>query len=333
MATQRFFIFIIGCAISTAAIFFVFKTVQWNDLLQSFKSLPLWSVPLCILFYLAGFIPRAIRSHFMLLKVETIPTVICGQAVVTGYAANNILPFRLGEFARAFYLFRKTNISYITSLCSIVAERILDGFCIVILWGLSICFFLLDNSIEINISIKLLFIISAVLFSSAILLILVLVFSKKWIVYQLSTYSNSSFSSLFSKILDAFAFYNSNSDRTKVALLSLVVWIIEGLSFVVLVAGMGIANPFAVGFFCLGLINLGILLPSAPGYVGIFQALGIMGFVVLGFRESDGLAFSLVLHASQFIPVTLMGLVIFFHHGLNLKTVLNNSKILVNDKQ
>ena len=44
-----------------------------------------------------------------------------------GYAANNLLPLRMGEFLRIFLLRRRPGISPSSSLATIAVERVLDG--------------------------------------------------------------------------------------------------------------------------------------------------------------------------------------------------------------
>ena len=47
--------------------------------------------------------------------------------VVVGYMANNLLPVRLGEVVRAYYLGERENVSKVSSLATIAVERVFDG--------------------------------------------------------------------------------------------------------------------------------------------------------------------------------------------------------------
>jgi hypothetical protein len=56
-----------------------------------------------------------------------------------------------------------------------------------------------------------------------------------------------------------------------------------------------------------GVVNLATTLPSAPGYVGTFDAPGIAVLVLYNVQEELAAAYTLVLHAALWLPVTLLG--------------------------
>ena len=65
-----------------------------------------------------------------------------------------------------------------------------------------------------------------------------------------------------------------------------------------------------------GVVNLATTLPSAPGYVGTFDAPGIEVLTLYGVREAVATAYTLVLHAALWLPVTLLGAYYMFREGL-----------------
>ncbi len=70
-----------------------------------------------------------------------------------------------------------------------------------------------------------------------------------------------------------------------------------------------------IGLFCLGITNLTILLLSAPGYVGVFQAASVFAFLALGYSESTGLAYGLIVHLAQYVSITIIGFLVFDRFG------------------
>jgi len=54
-------------------------------------------------------------------------------------------------------------------------------------------------------------------------------------------------------------------------------------------------------------VNLAITIPSAPGYVGTFDAPGIKVLTTFGVPESVAAGYTLVLHAALLLPITLLG--------------------------
>jgi hypothetical protein len=58
----------------------------------------------------------------------------------------------------------------------------------------------------------------------------------------------------------------------------------------------------------LAFLGLGVSLPSSPGFVGVVQAATVLALALFAVPRSEALSFSLLMHASQFFPVTAIGL-------------------------
>jgi uncharacterized membrane protein YbhN (UPF0104 family) len=71
------------------------------------------------------------------------------------------------------------------------------------------------------------------------------------------------------------------------------------------------AFNFEVSFFALmlmnGIVNLATTLPAAPGYLGTFDAPGIAVLAAFGLNQELATAYTLVLHAALWLPITLLG--------------------------
>ena len=57
-------------------------------------------------------------------------------------------------------------------------------------------------------------------------------------------------------------------------------------------------------------LNLGVAIPSSPGFVGTYQWLGVAALGVFGFAGEAGLAFAIVMQAVWYVPTTLVGAVL-----------------------
>ena len=74
-------------------------------------------------------------------------------------------------------------------------------------------------------------------------------------------------------------------------------------------AGLGLSMSGVVGVFALS--SLGMLLPSSPGALGVYEAVMVTALDVYGVPRDQALAITLFSHMAQFIPVTLVGGLIF----------------------
>ena len=71
---------------------------------------------------------------------------------------------------------------------------------------------------------------------------------------------------------------------------------------------LGLIRPSRGCFLLLGVIAVALVLPSAPGYVGPFQAGTVQGLALLGVARETALSLSIVYHLCNYIPITIVGL-------------------------
>lgn len=307
--------------ISTLALGWCFRRVEWHVLLAEMREVSWWVPWVAALLYLVGFVPRACRWRVMLANIRPVDPVLCGQVVVLGYASNNLLPLRLGELVRAYLMWHRTGISRLSCLSSVGAERILDGLIIVWILGLSVvllavCGFSVSEDLVQHV-----LVFGGLLFTTASGVLLGLGLFSRGILKLSGRFLPVRVHALFGKVLEALDFLRTFRTAVVVLGLSVLVWCVEGLMFVLILHALGTPRPWLIGYFSLAIINLGILVPSAPGYVGVFQAFGVIAFSSVGLSESKGLAFSVIVHLCQFLPITLVGILLFLMMGLDWSDV------------
>lgn len=239
-----------------------------------------------------------------------------------GYAGNNVLPFRLGELVRAIMFRQLTGFSRTTGLSSIMAERLLDGITLVFIFGT-----VLAGSASIGLTgagLQPVFIGAALLSAGGLGLLLFSWFFIDHVITRANRLSERA-GKLVSKFADAIAFGRQSRILLPVLALSLLIWTLEGSMFAILAYSMDLPEPLSVGFMSLAVINLGILIPAAPGYVGVFQAAAVLAFSVLGLPQETGLAFGILSHSAQFLPLTTLGLFLVIPHWRKLGVGLRRS--------
>ena len=99
---------------------------------------------------------------------------------------------------------------------------------------------------------------------------------------------------------------------------SVVIWLLETVKYWFVMQ----AFTFEVSFFALmlmnGVVNLATTLPSAPGYIGTFDGPGIWVLNALYKVElSMATAYTLVLHAALWLPITLLGFYYMIREGMS----------------
>jgi uncharacterized protein (TIRG00374 family) len=113
-----------GLIVTFLAIWLLARLIDWDGFLAALLSMPVGIILLSITIYLISMVARALAWQFLLQRKVAPERVIL--ALNEGYFFNNILPFRIGELARAFLLGRRSHLGLFHVLSTIVVERSYD---------------------------------------------------------------------------------------------------------------------------------------------------------------------------------------------------------------
>ena len=112
---------------------------------------------------------------------------------------------------------------------------------------------------------------------------------------------------MMTKFLDGLASLRSPFNVLMVFFTSVIIWLLETGKYWFVMH----AFDFSVSFFALmlmnGIVNLATTIPSAPGYIGTFDAPGIAVLTAYGVEHSVAAGYTLVLHVALWLPITLLG--------------------------
>lgn len=239
--------------------------------------------------------------------------------VVIGYMGNNVYPFRAGEVLRSYVLRRREDVAMSASLATVIVERVFDG-----LVMLMFVFAALPLAPLPNDNLRTIVILASVLFFGALLFFLVLAaipqraqrFSEIIINAFLPKRLGIPLTAMIQQFLLGLEALRSFRYVVMIFGTSIVIWILETIKYWFIMQ----AFPFEVTFFALmlmnGVVNLATTLPSAPGYVGTFDAPGIAILQMYGVEAVIAAAYTLVLHAALWLPITLLGIYYMIREGM-----------------
>jgi uncharacterized protein (TIRG00374 family) len=322
---KKWFVAILGIAISILALALIFSKIEWRETAARLRETGFRTPALLVLIYLLTYPIRAIRWQWIL-PPGTVTFSQSLKGIVLGFAGNNFLPARGGEFLRMEYLYRVSPyLGRLTALSSILIERILDGLTLlaILIIGLAASPITvadhpwLVHLRQIAISVFGLACIGSLVFRFAGVPIAVMLrrFDAKPLQWA---------ARLVERFHLATAFLGFNRPTLVAVLTGICIWLVEGSMFVVACWHFGLGSQSIVaGYLTLAIVNFGLLAPSAPGYVGVFQWMTILALRLFGIADDTALALSVVVHACQFVPITLWGLAILFHGSLKLGNKLS----------
>lgn len=277
-----------------------------------------WLFPATAFTFLSFYL-RACRWRYLLEPIKAIPLCSLFSATMIGFMANNLLPARLGEFVRAYVIGRREAISRSASFATIVVERLFDGFTLVLCLVAPLPFVSVPRWIKVG---------GATAFGVYVVTLGGLLFLKAWTgvatkgVGFMLGWLPGGLSNKLKGVLSGFVEGLSTLSKGRhlgcIAFLSLLVWIAATLAIYSVFAVFALHLPIYAAFLLQGILALGVMVPSSPGYVGTIQLGCVMGLALFNVPKDVALGFSLVLHASQFVPITLVGLFYFWQEHWSL---------------
>lgn len=270
--------------------------------------------------YLISLLFRTLRWKIMLGTVKSIGLRPLFSYIVIGYMANNLLPARLGEIVRAYVTGKRERMSRSSAFASVVLERLFDGITIVVI--LLLLMFIADVDRG---WLRYMAWVSSSLFFGGLCFLFVLVYKRDAALSLAAAAARylpkrigSKVLHILSRFVDGLKLLHSPCDFAVSLLLSFPVWMAEVAVYIIYLKAFGIEVPYKAALLALVVVNLSSLIPSSPAYIGVFQYACRISLAVFGVAGSVALAWSITLHATQVIPVTLLGLFFLSKFGLSI---------------
>ncbi len=313
--------------IAVSATFFlvlIFNEVNSREIWDALAKIKFgWVIAACVMFFLDYSI-RIYRWRLMLEVVNSsITWKVCAGPLFASFALNNILPFRIGDFARTFAFNKKLGVSSGTVLASMFVERLLD--LLMVLLFLIGCLYLLK-------------IRTSHIFGFGIIVLLGLVFIILLLLFFPNTFFKICyfFFNICSRLFPQIERTSKNFFNNVIVLLdqlsrfrmmmilifwSLIIWTAEGFVFWLIAVGLpNISNSLAA-WFALPIGSLATLIPSSPGYVGTFDYFVIESMHFLGNDLAASAALAFIVHLLLWIPPTLIGGLYLLINAVPLRSI------------
>jgi glycosyltransferase 2 family protein len=317
--------FWLGVSISALFIWLALRGLHLEEFWEAVRSAKyIWLIP-GIGVYFVGVWVRAWRWHYLLGPIKRIPTKAMFPITTIGYMGNNIYPARAGEVLRAVILKRREGVSVSASLATIIVERIFDGVVM-----LAFVFVNLPELAKLTGAsgfvgnIQQVALIGTGVFLGALgVFLLAAMFPQ--VTARVGLWSIERFIpkrlhtrivGIMNKFLDGLASLRSPFNVLMVFFTSVIIWLLETGKYWFVMH----AFDFSVSFFALmlmnGIVNLATTIPSAPGYIGTFDAPGIAVLTAYGVEHSIATGYTLVLHVALWLPITLLGAYYLTREGI-----------------
>lgn len=274
---------------------------------------------LVVLVATATFPLRTIRWRLILRDVDghRLPWNPLWHATAVGFMANNLLPLRAGEVARAYVATRVLPLRFSTAVASVAVERVLDGLVIVGLMALALAAPSFPGQVSLSgASLGRVATVVAAIFGLALVVALLVVHRPApWLalwrraahavlpagVAERSTHA-------FEGLVDGLMVLRTPGRFAAVVAWSVVLWTVNAASFALCYRAFGLVAPPESALLLQGVIALGVAVPAAPGFWGVFEAAARLTLAAYAVDAAAAASYAIAYHATTFVPITLLGL-------------------------
>jgi glycosyltransferase 2 family protein len=317
---------LLGIVISVGFVLGILYQVDFTQLLTALQSVHLASLALAALLLLFTHLIRAWRWRYLLEPVKLVATLPLFSAVSIGFMANMLLPAHAGEVVRAYIIGRRAHVNTMASFGTIVVERVMDfvAILLVLVFVLSTVHFPTDMAAVAR-HLRIGGYIAALCGSAVIgglwllhartaqtmrLLRLCLAFlPARWLDHL---------DAMLSTFAAGLQTLQKGHHLLPVLGLSLFLWLVVGLSNMLVLHAFDLHFPlYAIGLI-LVLQTFGAVVPSGPGFIGTYHATVIAALAIFSVPRELALSVALVMHAAFFFPFILVGLVFLWKESLSL---------------
>jgi len=320
--------FWVGIIISAVFLYLAFRKIEFKEVAKAFKDANYLYVVLSGTLAIVSLWARAYRWKYLLSPLKEIRMPSLFSSTMIGFMANNLLPARLGEFIRAYSIGSKENISKSSALATIVIERVFDGFTVLSFLAVVLIFFDFPGWVRKGGYFAFGFFMGVLIF-----LIFLRLHTKKVIkrMDSLLRFLPVSVRDKLKKMLYSFAeglqVLKNSGDLVTVIIFSVAVWLVMASAFEFAIIAFDLKVPIYAAFVLMVILALGVMIPSSPGFVGTYHYLCIASLGLFAISKDVALSFSIVAHASGFIPITLIGLCYLWRESLSLRDLTSKERI------
>lgn len=324
----HFFKAFLGIGISVVLLVAIARMVEWSEVSRQMQHARLLPVVWVTGLWIIHFIIRAVRWSFLLPGGRSIKIRTLFDSIMLGNFATFVLPLRAGEFLRPLFLTKHSTLSFSSCFVSVVIERFFD-LCMVLSMFAYVAFTIpglpswtRDGAFGLS-----------TLAAGIFVFIIIGTFLPKQtlaIIRFVTGMLPHKIGDLLQKFLGDFiggaTVLKNPLSLVMIFLLTAIAWGLNVLIFGVFMDVLSLQSSWGLVLTLTVLVALAVAAPSAPGFLGVFQAGCIASFGLFQLSAETATAYSLLCHVHQFILFISYGIYLLFSYGVSFKELRTASE-------
>lgn len=315
----------IAFSVAISAIFlgFALRGVHWAETLAALREANYLWVLLMLPVTVWTLYIRAQRWRVFLQGVGVPPMRPLVSATNIGFLANMVLPLRIGEVVRPVLLSRMASLPVSGVLASCLLERIFDMFTILFLFGVSASLVTVSDQVR-----QWGWMLSGLALAVAVVIALIRIQEQRalrlarWAADLLPQRIGEPAFGFAQGFVKALEMLDTPTAYLRAFAWTLYLWLVISVVYMLGFFAFHLdVEPLRGALVLTTLVAIAVSVPSAPGFIGAFQLGCVLGLKIFGVDESPALAYSFVVHLTQFVGVIGAGLYSLWKENISLREV------------
>ncbi len=339
-----------GVLLSVLGFYFAFRNVPLERLIQSMAGIHYSWLAAGAAVGLFSFGVRALRWQLILGASRRLPFMSVYHPLMIAFMINTVMPGRIGEIARPVIIKKQENVPFTLGVTTVIAERIFDMITLVALFAWVMAFVQIDPDLEITFrkwqldrealetiahGLSRVCAAATVLLAALSLPVVqrfltsLVLGTPRRLLKNHPSAARKFEEKVSTPIVRGIEHMGAGLSMIRRPLrlmlclgYSLVIWLMQAFalhlaSFAFPAINLGFSQVMVVFV----IICFFIILPSVPGFWGIWEAGSVFGLALFGVGKDNAAGFSLVSHAMLLFPVMVAGLISAVATGVNILSV------------
>jgi uncharacterized protein (TIRG00374 family) len=297
----------IALLITAVLLYISVRGIDWRQVWRTVSGAKLPYLAMCLALASGTLFLRALRWRILLTAEGPVGMRAVFSATAAGYFGNNFLPARAGELVRTFMVSSRTGLNNAYVLATAISERVADAVALVAISSLVLLTLPQPPGWLANAARPV-----AILGLAAVLVIVVLprlesVLQRILDRVPVPATVRTKLKDILENALRGMRTFHDLKRLLAFAAVTVVIWCTDGFMTVLTGWALGLPITLPIAFLLIGGMGLGSAMPSAPGYIGVYQFVGVTVLTPFGIDRADAVAFVLVGEVLQYLVVGMWG--------------------------
>ena len=315
---------LIGIAISAIALYLAIPPRnEWGNVSAAFARVSYAYLLPIALISAYSIVVRCQRWRLLLRPVGDVGFLPLFSATSVGFLCNMVLPLRVGEVVRPVLLANRTHTPVSSVLASVVLERLLDMLTILVFLGLVMCLVPVSSTIRQS---GVVFVVFAVIAVGTIVALQrrhpSAIGLLRWGLARTPAKVRDRAQAALESFIEGLQGIGEGGVLIRILGYSIFLWIVIASVFGIGFLACGLDVPLVSGALALVTVVAGaVSAPSAPGFIGTFQAGCILALSLFGINRADAIPYAFVVWGAQWLTQVVLGVVFLLRENISFGDV------------